>query len=360
MIVANEPGSCVVEAGSVSKNEWSALSERFADRCIYQTNDYAEVRAEELGADNERVVVRFGDAVLGLAQVRIKRLPMVRAGVAYIYRGPLWRRRGARPENLGRVLDALREHYCNRAGLEVRAAPGIFDDHDEKACRAAVAAAGFAPRSQDAVDRTILIDLTPQLDVLRKGLAQKWRNGLNQAERRELAVETRTDDEAMGIFRELYDEMRAAKQFETGVSVASFARIQSRLPEAQKLSVSLAFHGGDAVAGHVSSCLGDTCVYLLGASNDEGRKRKASYLLQWRTIETAKRRGAVRYDLGGIDAAANPGVYHFKSGMGGRECDFPRTFAAPARGSGRLLVPLAEKAYRMLTARRTRGTGPPD
>jgi len=353
MIVAAKTSSCTVDAGTCDRSDWRALAAAFADRCIYQTCVYADVHAEEVGAVNERAVIRRGEEVIGLAQVRIKRLPMVRAGVAYIYRGPLWRRSGATPDDLRCVLDAMRLHYGDQ-GLEVRIAPGFFPGNEADACRDAFEFAGFVPRSQDPIDRTILVDLTPDLESIRKRLAQKWRNGLNQSERRGVTVETRTDDEAMNVFRALYDEMWAAKRFDTGVSVAAYARMQTQWPEDEKLAISLALHEGQPVAGHVSSHLGDTCVYLLGASNDAGRSCKASYLLQWRTIEHAKSAGALRYDLGGIDPDANPGVHHFKSGMGGRACDFPGTFAAPARGSGRLLVPLAEKAYRMLRAGRSR------
>lgn len=354
MIVATKTSSFSVDAGTCTPQAWRALSAPFADRCIYQTCVYADVHAEEVGAVNERAVVRHGEEVIGLAQVRVKRLPMVRAGVAYVYRGPLWRREDATPDDLRQVLDALRKHYGDGQGLEVRVAPGLFPEDEADAYRAAFTSAGFAPRTQDPIDRTIVVDLTPDLGMLRKGFAQKWRNGLNQSERRGVTVKTRTDDEAMSVFCSLYDDMWAAKRFDTGVSVASYARMQTHWPDDEKLAISLAFHEGQPVAGHVSSCLGDTCVYLLGASNDEGRSCKASYLLQWRTIEHARAAGVLSYDLGGIDPEGNPGVYHFKSGMGGCECDFPGTFAAPAKGSGRLLVPLAEKAYRMLHARRSR------
>lgn len=357
MIATTPTPPCVVEADACSSEQWREIARRFSDYSIYQACAYADARAADVGATNQRVVVRRGTEVMGLAQVRIKRLPVVRTGVAYIYRGPLWRRPGAGPEDFGAVLAALRAEYGVRLGLEVRVACGMIDEALAGDCRDAIRHAGFSPRSQERIDRTILLDLSPDADALRKALAQKWRNGLNQSERRDLTVETRTDGDAMKIFQSLYEQMWAAKQFETGVSVASFAHIQTLLPEDEKLTIALAFHDGTPVAGHVSTCLGDTCVYLLGASSDDGRKRKASYLLQWRTIEDAKSRGARLYDLGGIDPEANPGVYHFKSGMGGRACDFPGTFAAPARGSGRILVPLAEKAYRILGARRSRGSG---
>jgi lipid II:glycine glycyltransferase (peptidoglycan interpeptide bridge formation enzyme) len=46
---------------------------------------------------------------------------------------------------------------------------------------------------------------------------------------------------------------------------------------------------------------------------------KGSYLNQWWMMGELKARGCRWYDLGGINPDTNPGVYHFKSGMGGED-----------------------------------------
>jgi len=355
MIATRTVTGITVEVTGCSVDQWHLHAAEFRDYSIYQTCAFAQQRAAEMNAECDRVLVRRAADIIGMAQVRIKRLPMINAGVAYVFRGPLWRRDSATPDDFRAVVAALGEAYGTSRGLEVRIAPGMPDLTDSTGYTAALGASGFLPRAAPAPERTILLDLAPDADALRQGLAQKWRNGLNQALRRDVVVEMRTDDEAMAVFEALYDEMWAGKRFETGVSVSSFRRVQAALHADEKLAVSLAYHGGTAIAGHVASCLGDTWIYLLGASNDEGRQRRASYLLQWNTIERAQAAGVRWYDLGGIDPEANPGVYHFKSGLGGRECSFMGEFSAPARGSGRVLLPLAEKAYRFFGSRRRRG-----
>ena len=64
--------------------------------------------------------------------------------------------------------------------------------------------------------------------------------------------------------------------------------------------------------------MGNKGIYLLGASNDTGRKLKGSYLLQWKAIEWMKAQGCKWYDLGGIDPVENKGTYIFKSGLSGK------------------------------------------
>ena len=120
----------------------------------------------------------------------------------------------------------------------------------------------------------------------------------------------------------------------------------------------LACVNGQPVAGHVSSTLGDTCIYVLGASSELGRKYKASYLLQWRAIEAAKAGGARWYDLGGVDPEKNPGVYHFKAGVNGRSWRFTSQIYACSSRASKYLVAVAERAYRALRdARRIPGAG---
>ena len=76
---------------------------------------------------------------------------------------------------------------------------------------------------------------------------------------------------------------------------------------------------GVAVAGIVCSGMGKSGIYLLGATSDNGLKAKGAYLLQWAMIKWLRENGYWYYDLGGIDPVANPGVYHFKSGLSGQE-----------------------------------------
>jgi hypothetical protein len=65
--------------------------------------------------------------------------------------------------------------------------------------------------------------------------------------------------------------------------------------------------------------MGDSAIYLLGATSDAGLNSKGAYLLQWTLICWLKNRGTKSYDLGGIDPEGNPGVYHFKRGLSGAD-----------------------------------------
>ena len=76
---------------------------------------------------------------------------------------------------------------------------------------------------------------------------------------------------------------------------------------------------GVPVAGIVTSAMGDSAIYLLGATSDDGLNAKGAYLLQWTMIQWLKENGFRWYDLGGIDPQGNPGVYSFKKGLSGSD-----------------------------------------
>lgn len=345
-----------VEINRATAAEWSSMASEFRDHTIYQTWAYGEHSAAETGSTIERVVLRCASGVIGLAQLRIRRVPFARTGVAYVLRGPLWRRDGVGLEDLKAVLNALRVEYAADRKMLLRLVPQVIAGEEPGPSRAAEEC-GFEVEADVPPYRTLMIDLSPANDAIRKGFEQKWRNGLNQSERKGLSVRASTDVAAFTEFASLYGEMRTRKQFDSAVTADLFRAVQDDLADDERMTVLLAYRGNELVAGHVSSLLGDTMVYLLGASNDSGRDSKASYLLQWRAIEAAKSAGARWYDLGGIAPETNPGVYRFKAGMGGRDVSFVgQLSAACARRCA--LVPLAERGYRVVTKRPRRPQEP--
>src|SRR5262249_8598137 len=94
----------------------------------------------------------------------------------------------------------------------------------------------------------------------------------------------------------------------------------------------------------VVSAIGDTAIYLLGATSDDGLKLKGAYLLQWRAMQWLKERGCRWYELGGINPEENPGVYEFKSGFGGDQTRHLGTSEPAANWAGALCVGAGEQA----------------
>jgi lipid II:glycine glycyltransferase (peptidoglycan interpeptide bridge formation enzyme) len=146
------------------------------------------------------------------------------------------------------------------------------------------------------------------LDQLRKNLDKKWRNQLNAAERNQFNVCVGSDSETYRSFCRLYVQMRERKHFQTSVDIEEFGRMQDQLPDARKMKVLICKQGDEPLAGLVASALGDSAIYLLGATSDAAMRLKAAYELQWTLIRLLKEQGIRYYDLGGTDPEANPGT----------------------------------------------------
>ena len=298
--------------------EWSRMLDLFDDANLYQTAAYGEVRWGEKNLS--RLVLKRDGEVAAMAQLRIIRPTPLKFGMAYLRWGPLWQRRGVPLdfEVPQRMVRAIEEEYVKARKLFVRILPNAFTGSP----RAQVFQSAFSEfNCQTGASaekyRTFVVDLTPSLEELRTRLDAKWRNKLKQSERNQLTVISGQGSEEFKAFCEIYREMRKRKSFETTVDAEEFGRIQAALPESQRMRVLICQEKGVAVAGVVASAMGDSAIYLLGATSDAGLKAKGSYLLQWQMISWLKERGIRWYDLGGIDLEANPGVYYFKRGLSG-------------------------------------------
>lgn len=340
---------------TVDRRTWLRLAPGFSDHNYRQTWEFGLACAARRKAQSEHVAVRDGSETVALADVRIKRLPLVRAGVAYINGGPLVRARDSddvtHAARLSAALTSLREAYVEQRGYVLRIAPPLAAEPWKSAMASAFEATGFKPSQNAAPYRTICIDLAPAPDAIRRNLDQKWRNCLNRAERNGLSIRVSSDVSAFADFCSLYDQLLARKQFGVDLDARFYAAVQQQLDPAEQFRVSLAIFAGRPVAGMVTSFLGDTAVYLLGASDEEGMRQKASYLLQWEALTAARAAECTIYDLGGIDPDQNPGVYHFKQGLGGTEQSSIGAYEAAPGAMSRWLVAQAESLVRRRLAR---------
>ncbi len=319
-----------VEVDQADSEAWSQYLEKFDDASIYQTAAYGEVR---WGKKNlSRLVLKRDGEIAGIGQIRIIRPTPLKYGIAYLRWGPLWERRGCslEPEVPARLADAIEEEYVNRRNLFLRILPNAFSG-SKRADAFATAFSRFAVETSESTDiyRTFVVDLSPPVEELRKRLDAKWRNKLKQAERNGMTVLSGQGTESYQTFCDMYLQMRRRKTFETTVDIEEFGRIQKQLTNSERMHVLICQDKGTPVAGIVVSAMGDSAIYLLGATSDAGLNSRGAYLLQWNMICFLKENGTKFYDLGGIDPEGNPGVYQFKKGFSGADvCQIPPLVAS--------------------------------
>jgi lipid II:glycine glycyltransferase (peptidoglycan interpeptide bridge formation enzyme) len=241
-----------------------------------------------------------------------------------------------------------------RRGLTVRFLPYLWEGERES-MDALWRAGEFSRLPTVPPQRTLLMNLERSLPELRAGLDQKWRNGLNRAEKNHLQVEEGGSDELFERFVAMHAEMNQRKGFVPTSSVDEFRRMQRDLPPRHQMRVFLASTNGASgcvgAAGVVCSHIGDFGVFLHGATTDAGLRSQASYLLQWRALTWLKEQGAASYNLHGINPVANPGTYHFKAGLCGRngvDQHYLGTYECAGAAGSQALVGMALSARRAL------------
>ena len=249
-----------------------------------QLLSFGVITAARMRATVETVGVFDVDRCVGLATVRIKRLPLRAGGVAYISGGPLIPG-DATGDDLHLTLQALANEYVRRRKLVLRIVPPVEWALGEWCCDGVFASLGFRVAPGIRPYRTIMVDLTEDVAAIRSRLHPKWRNCLSSAEREGLEVRVSTDDEDLARFGRLHEELMARKGFNVDLDVDVYRRVHRMSVAEDGLEVRLVEQNGVPVAGHVSSALGQSKVFLFGASTPEGNRHKASYLLQWDALD---------------------------------------------------------------------------
>ena len=306
-----------VEVDTIESDRcWSEILAEFADTSIYQTWPYGLARSGRTRVSH--LVVRRDPDVVAVAQARLAFVPGLNLGIAYVFWGPLWRRRDEQfdLEIFRHAIRALRVEYVVRRKMVVRINSNLPDDNNGP-FRRILEEEGYVKRPQAKRRRTILMDIRPPLEDLYQGLHQKWRYNLKKASKGNLEIVEGEDDALFEAFERIHTEMKGRKKLVALTDPTLYRQVQKALMPDAKLKVTLCKANGEVCSGGICSALGDTGIYLFGATSNHGIKTYASYLVHWKMLEWVKGQGCQSYDLNGINPVSNPGGYQFKSQLGG-------------------------------------------
>lgn len=308
-----------IDIDNINESLWTSLLLQFADASITQTWTAGSIN---YGKNNlSHLLLRKGNDIVGMAQVGIKRIPILKTGTADIQAGPLWKKKNMElnPDYLIKILDAAKIEFAVKRGLLLRIWPCGFEEHDNE-IKINLQKCGFIPNSAIQSNRTLLLNLTPKLEELRQNLARKWRQALGRAERlSSIQLECGNTEEHYEIAFKIYKEMHNRKQFSLFVDMEKQGLINKNLPELLKLKILICRMDGEPIAALGWSTVGDIGLPLIAATGNKAiaSSTNASNLLWWKMLEDMKEQGCIICDVGGIDEQLNPGGYKFKSGFVG-------------------------------------------
>jgi hypothetical protein len=121
-------GAYSTQTDQIDEGGWNDILQKFDDANLMQTWSYGSVRG---GRNNlSHIVLPKNRELVAAAQIVIKTIPFLGAGIAYVKSGPLWQLRGAKkePEILQQILRELRRVYVTGRGLLLRVFPADTED----------------------------------------------------------------------------------------------------------------------------------------------------------------------------------------------------------------------------------------
>ncbi|HAT34431.1 MAG TPA: hypothetical protein DCS82_01830 [Rhodospirillaceae bacterium] len=277
---------------------------------------YGEAIAATGGAVH-RAVLRDGKKPIAFAQIFSKRLGRA-ANLQQLLRGPVFFE-SIRDEK--QVFDSLNLLAQEKFGLP-RTLRFWTPEVD------ATLASGFKKlrwRRVMSGYHTAWLDLDPSPEVLRRNLDGNWRNGLAKAEKKSLRIRDNNDRDTMDWLLAHYENLRRKRRF-GGPSPALLAAAERYLSHKKDFFVLRAFENRTPVAGVLLARHGKSATYVIGWSDDIGRRANANNLLLWQGLLNLKSEGVRWLDLGGIDTQASPGIARFKLGLGGEIASLSGTY----------------------------------
>jgi lipid II:glycine glycyltransferase (peptidoglycan interpeptide bridge formation enzyme) len=308
-----------VEVDDITREKWTQVILKFDDANIFQTWEYG---AAKWGKDNlAHLVLKKSNEIVAAAQLWYVKFPIIGGGFAHVSMGPMWRPRGKEVnfDDIRNMVKALREEFVNRRGVLLRIYSYDKDDHIGKEIKQIFETEKLS-RTKEPQDVTVLLNLSPDLDELRRNLRKSWRRQLSQAEKGDLKVIEGTDDQMFNSLSELYQRMLDRKKFTQYVAnIKHLAEVQRELPQNLKMRTFLCKYNGEFVGGQAVSVIGNTGIDLIAAISDKDidLKLKSTYLFEWHTIKWLKENGFQFLDLRGYDPDKYPGPSYYKAGLSG-------------------------------------------
>lgn len=165
---------------------------------------------------------------------------------------------------------------------------------------------------------SMVIDLSPDLEVILSKMKQKTRYNIRLAGRKGVVITEGSEDD----FDLLYD-MYAETAMRDGFVIRDrsyYKKTWSTFINSEMALPLIAKFEGMPIAGIVPYFFAGKAWFLFGMSLNKHRDKMPNYLLQWSVISKAKSLGCTAYDLWGAPDIFEPedpmwGVYKFKAGF---------------------------------------------
>jgi len=288
---------------------------------MLQSWEYGSAKSKAEGWNPKRFIVMNDiDNPIALVQILHKGLPFI-GGAARLNRGPLLIE-GKTTVNKTQlkliILNLLIKESRKQRWWMFQAAPELSKSNFAQFGMKALGfnklplipwASGILPLDGD--DQSLLMSFNG-----------KWRNSMRKGEKLGVKV---TRKECSGgeldLLLKNYNKLQNKRDFK-GLSDSLLGGLAGQKGSHWGFNLFIARDNNleaideDPLGILVSIRSGDTAIYLIGLSNDKGRKMNANSVLLWQAILYANNQGDCRwFDIGGLNQSTPKGIASFKKGL---------------------------------------------
>lgn len=300
---------------------WNQFLLKLNPNTFLQSAEWAELQSKH-GAAAYRLGFFEDEKIIGAAMVLL--INARRGRFLFCPHGPIFATEAEVRQHLPQFIEYCRTLAIQQKAVAIRISPLLITTPETTALFSSL---GFRPAPLHIhTELTWMLDLTQTEEKLLQAMRKTTRQAIRRAGESSLTAEVVTDGSAVDRFWPLYQETKTRHSF--APFSKTFLRDQFEIfgKNNQAYAV-LVRHDNKDVAAGLFMQFGNTVFYHHGASTKLPATLPASHLVQWRSIQEAKKRGAERYNFWGIAPADKPkhpfaGITVFKTGFGGYPIDY--------------------------------------
>ena len=301
--------------------EWQTYIEKCQKINILQYWQYGAAKERSSNWKVIRFIISDDEGkVVAISQFLTRTFPII-GGIARMNRGPLLLRNldldHEQAENIAlNVVKALLKEAKSRRWWLIQIAPEILDGEGARKYLESIGLKKI-PITPSASG---LLSLESNEDALMKSLKGKWRNCLRKGLKLGVSITKKegTSEELVTLLKS-YHNLQNDKGF-SGLSDDLITALAQQEGENWQFTLYIA---NDELNQNINESIGmlvgirhgDTVTYMIGYTNDVGRKLQANNVLLWSAILHSKEIGCKWFDIGGLNASTPQGIAHFKQGV---------------------------------------------
>lgn len=225
---------------------------------------------------------------------------------------------------VNRFLEEVKKLAKKERVWFIRVRPELVDSKDS---RNLFSKLGFtsAPMHLHA-ENTWVLDIAPDEEEILAGMRKTTRYLIRKSLNLQLTFKESKNPNDAGVLEKLQKETVARHGF-VGFSQKLFRAQLSSFGIDNQARLYICEYKGEPLVAAIIIYYGDFAYYHHSASSEKARDIPASYYLQWRIIQEAKKRNLKYYNFWGIAPTDDPkhrfaGVTLFKKGFGGEKVDW--------------------------------------